>query len=309
MDSTLNLSKLAKHFSDETAARALFERMRWPNGPSCPICAQTETVYRMQKRANSTKPGRPGLLRCRACKKQFTATIGTVFEDSHIPLSKWLLAIHLMAASKKGMSAHQFHRTLGMTYKSAWFMAHRLRFAMSDGPFADMLAGTVEVDETYVGARHKRGTLRGRPGPDSHKTPVVALVERGGRVRAFPMPRITANNLMTSITAHVEPSARLMTDELNAYRSVARRTGREHQTVTHGRGEYVRGDVHVNTAEGFFSLLKRGINGVYHHVGRGHLERYCDEFSFRYDHRKVSDGKRAGLLVAGAEGKRLMYRD
>lgn len=305
METGLNLSKLAKHFSDETAARELLESMRWPNGPECPMCGQTETVYRMMKRADSVKPGRPGLLRCRACKKQFTVTTGTVFEDSHIALSKWLLAIHLLAASKKGMSAHQFHRMLGITYKSAWFMAHRLRYAMMEGPLAELMAGTVEADETYIGARNKRGTKRGRPGPDSHKTPVVALVERGGRVRAFPMPRVTAENLDMAITTHVQPDAMLMTDEFSAYKRLGRKN---HQTVNHKSGEYVRGDVYTNTAEGFFSLLKRGITGVYHHVGRGHLGRYCDEFSFRYENRKVSDGARAAKLVAGAEGKRLTYK-
>lgn len=308
MDATLNLSKLAKHFSDEMAARELLESMRWPNGPECPKCNQTSTVYRMQKLATSKKPGRPGLLRCRACKKQFTVTTGTVFEDSHIPLSKWLLAIHLLSSSKKGMSAHQFHRMLGITYKSAWFMAHRLRYAMSQGPLAELMQGAVEIDETYVGARDKKGTRRGRPGPDSHKTPVVALIERGGRVRAFPMYRVTADNLEQAISEHVSPDATMMTDEFIPYRTIARRTKRAHQTVNHGDKEYVRGGAHVNTAEGFFSLLKRGINGVYHHVGRGHLGRYCDEFCFRYELRKVTDATRAAHVVAGAEGKRLTYK-
>ena len=308
MDGTVNLSKLAKHFSDEMAARELLESMRWPNGPECPLCGKTETVYRMLKLASSKKPGRPGLLRCRACKKQFTVTTGTVFEDSHIPLSKWLLAIHLLSSSKKGMSAHQFHRMLGITYKSAWFMAHRLRYAMSQGPLAELMQGAVEIDETYVGARDKKGSRRGRPGPDSHKTPVVALIERGGRIRAFPMPRVTADNLQQAITSHVSKDATMMTDEFIPYRTIARRTGRKHWTVNHGDKEYVRGTAHVNTAEGFFSLLKRGINGVYHHVGRGHLNRYCDEFAFRYERRKISDGERAAEMVSGAEGKRLTYK-
>jgi len=308
MDATLNLSKLAKHFSDEMAARELLESMRWPNGAECPLCHQTSTVYRMQKLATSKKPGRPGLLRCRACKKQFTVTTGTVFEDSHIPLSKWLLAIHLLSSSKKGMSAHQFHRMLGITYKSAWFMAHRLRYAMSQGPLAELLSGAVEIDETYIGARDKKGSRRGRPGPDSHKTPVVALVERGGRVRAFPMPRVTADNLEAAIKTHVDEGATMMTDEFIPYRTIARRTGRKHETVNHSDKEYVRGTAHTNTAEGFFSLLKRGITGVYHHVGRGHLGRYCDEFSFRYDRRKITDWERAVEMVAGAEGKRLTYK-
>lgn len=206
------------------------------------------------------------------------------------------------------MSAHQFHRMLGITYKSAWFMAHRLRYAMSQGPLAELLNGAVEIDETYIGARDKKGSRRGRPGPDSHKTPVVALVERGGRVRAFPMPRVTADNLEAAINRHVDESATMMTDEFIPYRTIARRTGRKHETVNHGDKEYVRGAAHTNTAEGFFSLLKRGINGVYHHVGRGHLGRYCDEFSFRYDRRKITDGERAVEMVAGAEGKRLTYK-
>lgn len=302
-----NLSDIAKCFADEQAAREKIEAMRWPNGPECPTCAQTDTVYRMQKLADSKKPGRPGLLRCRACKKQFTVTTGTVFEASHIPLSKWLHALYLLCASKKGMSAHQLHRMLGITYKSAWFMAHRLRYAMMEGPMAALMTGVIEADETYVGAKRKRGAKRGRPGEDSHKTPVVALVERGtGKVRARVMPRVTSENLKDTITKNVEASSTLMTDEYAAYKQVGAMY--DHNAVNHSAGEYVRADVHTNTVEGFFSLLKRGINGVYHHVGRGHLDRYCDEFAFRYEHRHISDGARAEKLVVGAEGKRLTYR-
>jgi transposase-like protein len=171
-----------------------------------------------------------------------------------------------------------------------------------------MLSGTVEADETYVGAKKIRGTKRGRPGPDSHKTPVVALVERGtGKVRAFPMPRVTSDNLRKALTDNVSASAKIMTDELRSYLPAAGNFV-DHQTVNHGAGEYVRGTVHTNTVEGFFSLLKRGINGVYHHVSRGHLARYCDEFAFRYENRTISDGERAHRLVAGAEGKRLTYK-
>jgi transposase-like protein len=304
----LNISKLAKYFSDEDAARELLEEMRWgKDGAVCPHCGGTEP-YKLTPKPTSKKPGRKGLYKCRACRKQFTVTVGTVFEDSHIPLSKWLLAIHLLASSKKGISAHQLHRNLGISYKGAWFMAHRLRFAAANGPFAEMLSGTIEADETYVGAKDKRGTLRGRPGPDSHKTPVVALVERGtGKVRAFPMPRITADNLRKALTDNVSASAHIMTDELAAYNPAAGNFV-SHQKVNHGQKEYVRGEVHTNTVEGFFSLLKRGINGVYHHVSRGHLARYCDEFAFRYENRNVSDGERAHRLVGGAEGKRLTYK-
>jgi transposase-like protein len=302
MDS-MNLSALAKHFSDETAARELLESMRWPNGAACPKCGGADP-YKLNRKAGSST--RPGVWKCRACRKQFTVTVGTVFEDSHIPLSKWLLAIHLLASSKKGMSAHQLHRNLDISYKAAWFMAHRLRYAMQQGPMTALMSGTVEVDETYIGARNKRGTKRGRPGAESHKTPVVALVERGtGRVRAFTMPRVTAENLKAAIRENVQANTAIMTDEFSAYKAIGLTN---HQTVNHGEGEYVRGNVHSNTAEGFFSLLKRGINGVYHHVSRGHLNRYCDEFAFRYELRKIDDGTRAEMVVSGAEGKRLTYK-
>jgi transposase-like protein len=304
---TMNLSKLAKYFSDEDAARGLLEEMRWGKTPTCPHCGGLDP-YTLTAKPTSKKPGRKGLYKCRACRKQFTVTVGTVFEDSRIPISKWLLAIHLIASSKKGMSAHQIHRNLGVSYKAAWFMMHRLRYAMKAGPLADLMAGIVEVDETYVGARQKRGTRRGRPGPDSHKTPVVALVERGtGRVRAFTMPRVTSENLKDAVYGNVDKKARLMTDEYFAYRSVGEQMA-EHGVVKHSNDEFVRGDAYTNTVEGFFSLLKRGINGVYHHVSRGHLNRYCDEFAFRYENRKATDGQRAGLLVSGAEGKRLTYK-
>jgi transposase-like protein len=243
---------------------------------------------------------------CRACGKQFTVTVGTVFEDSHIPISKWLLAIHLLASSKKGVSAHQLHRMLGISYKGAWFMAMRLRHAAAHGPFAGLLEGTVEIDETYVGGK-MRG--QGRKAAAAAKMPVVALIERGsGKVRASPMPRVTSDNLSKALYANVKPSARIMTDGASLYNFVAEEAGMKHQKVHHRKGEYVRGEAHTNTAEGFFSLLKRGINGSFHHVSQGHLHRYCDEFAFWYENRKVSDGKRAAMLVTGAEGKRLTYK-
>jgi transposase-like protein len=233
-----------------------------------------------------------------------------VFEDSRIPLSKWLLGIHLMASSKKGISAHQLHRNLGISCKAAWFMAHRLRYAMSDGPLAELLKGIIEVDETYIGAKKKRGTKRGRPGPESHKTPVVALVERGGKIRAFPVERVTSETLRKAMRQNISPDATVMTDEFPIYTNLGKEFA-VHETVNHGADEYVRGAAHVNTAEGFFSLLKRGINGTFHHVSKGHLHRYCDEFEFRYNNRValgVNDGDRAVKVVMGAEGKRLTYK-
>jgi transposase-like protein len=305
---TGTLTTLAKHLTDEKAAREFLESLRWPNGVACPRCGGADP-YKLNPNPSGKNPARQGLYKCRACKKQFSSTTGTVFESSHVPLSKWLLAIHLLASSKKGMSAHQLHRMLDVTYRAAWFMFHRLRHAMTaDG--AVQLTGVVEADETYVGARRLRGTKRGRPGPESHKAPVVALVERGGQVRMFPMPRVTSNNLRSALREHVAPEATLMTDEFPIYGKLGKEFAK-HETVNHGDGEYVRGDAHVNTAEGVFALLKRGIMGSFHHVSKGHLHRYTTEFEFRHNTRMalgVDDGQRAGAIVAGAEGKRLTYR-
>lgn len=308
MDSSFNLSDLAKHFSDEDAARELLEQMRWGlDGAVCPRCGGADP-YKLTPKATSKKPGRKGLYKCRACRKQFTATVGTIFEDSHIPLSKWMLAIHLIAASKKGMSAHQLHRMLGITYKSAWFMAHRLRYAMTQEPIATKLNGIVEADETYIGGKKKGRFAQGRPGfIRDGKTPVVALVERGGRVRATVMPKVQAHEVRSFIESNVEQNVRLMTDESRLYDGIGKDLA-SHETVKHSIKEFVRGDVHTNTVEGFFSLLKRGITGIYHHVGEGHVHRYVDEFAFRYDTRKMSDHERAELTVQGAEGKRLTYK-
>lgn len=307
---TGNLTNLAKHFSDETAARTLLESLRWPNGAVCPRCGGADP-YKLVPKASGKNPARQGLYKCRACKKQFSSTTGTIFEASHVPLSKWLLALHLICASKKGISAHQLHRMLSVTYRSAWFMNHRLRFAMSvdEGMFVK-LTGVVEADETYIGARNKRGTKRGRPGTDSHKAPAIALVQRGGQVRAFTMGRVTGDNLRTALRAKVHPSATLMTDEYQVYNKVGKEFAK-HERVNHTAGEYVRGSAHVNSAEGFFSLLKRGINGSFHHVSKGHLHRYVSEFEFRHNTRialGINDGERAAILMRGAEGKRLTYK-
>jgi transposase-like protein len=301
----LDLSKLAKYFSDEDAARDLLEEMRWgKDGAVCPKCGGADPYKITPKPGSKT---RKGLYKCKACRKQFTVTVGTVFEDSHIPLSKWLLAIHLLSSSKKGMSAHQLHRNLGISYKAAWFMAHRLRYAMKQGPMAALLDGVVEIDETYVGAKVKPGRGRDTRRPLKPKTPVVALVERGtGRVHTTTLPRVTSVTLARVINQRVNLNkARILTDEAPTYGAIGLPS---HETVNHHKGEYARGDVHTNTVEGFFSLLKRGINGVYHHVSVGHLQRYCDEFAFRYENRKVSDGQRAKTLVGMAEGKRLTFK-
>ena len=233
-------------------------------------------------------------------------------ERSHIPLSTWLLAFHLMSSSKKGFSAHQMHREFELDYKSAWFMAHRIREAMKRPPLVDKLTGTIEADETYVGGKpraYEKGTP-GRPGRRNRKkTPVFTLVQRGGDVRSFPVwqGNVTGNNLKAVIREQVDREAKIFTDELTAYVGL-RREFAEWDFVTHSRKEYVRGDVHVNTAEGYFSILKRGINGTYHHVSREHLQRYLDEFSFRYSTRKLTDSARLQRIVDQARGRRLSYK-
>ena len=270
-EGTGNLIDLAKFYSDEDKAIELLERLRWPSGAACPRCGG-DAPYKLKPKASGKNPARRGLYKCRACKRQFSVTVGTVFEASHIPVSKWLMAMHLLCASKKGISAHQLHRMLNVTYKAAWFMAHRLRHAMAQDVLLSKLTGIVEADRRYIGAKLKRGTKAGRPGVSSHKVPVIALIERGGRVRAFPVERVTANTLRTALRKHVDPNATLMTDEYQIY-DVAGKEFARHDRVNHGRKEYVRGDAYTNTAEGFFSLLKRGINGSFHHVSRGHLHR------------------------------------
>ena len=251
-------------------------------------------------------------------------TTGTVCEDPHIPLGKWLVAMHLMASSKKGISAHQLHRMLGMSYKSAWFMAHRIRYAMAEEPMAGLvkLDGIVEVDETYVGGkmrnphiaarRENAASKRPNAGRSTQtKVPVLALVQRGGKVRSQVMPRVTGENIRQVLKEQVSISkARVMTDGFGAYVSL-KKHGYQHETVDHAKDEYVRGDVHTNTVEGVFSVLKRGLIGTYHHVGKHHLHRYLAEFDRRYNTRSalgVDDQARTAGIIRTAEGKRLTYR-
>jgi transposase-like protein len=308
----LSWANLGAYFVDEDKAREYMEFLRWGNNvPACPHCGG-DNAYRLTPKATSAKPGRKGLLKCRACRKQFTVTVGTVFEQSHIKLTHWIQAIYLIGASKKGISAHQLHRMLGITYRSAWFMMHRLRYAMDNGLMAP-LSGTIEVDEAYIGGKRKGGKGR-KPADGGRKAAVAVLVERGGNVRAMPMERVDGASMTAAIREHVAPGSVLMTDETSIYpgpnvpsgkRTIA---GMTRYMTNHSAGEYVRGEVHTNTAEGFISLLKRGIVGTFHHVGKGHLGRYVSEFEFRYNARKVSDAQRPLLLVAGAEGKRLTYK-
>ena len=299
---TLNLS--APHLSDQVKAREYLEKTRWSNGVECPHCHAIDNHYSLTAQATSKRPVRKGVWKCRKCREQFTVTVGTIFERSHIPLNKWLAAIYLLCSSKKGMSAHQLHRMLGVTYKSAWFMAHRIRHAMVETNIAKM-TGIVEADETYVGGK-SHGGKRGRGA--AKKAIVFSLVERNGNVLSRPVERITAATLKGAIKDNVERGATVMTDDLRSYRGL-HKTFSRHEVIRHTKKEYVRGDVHTNTVEGYFSLLKRGINGVYHHVGKNHLHRYLNEFDFRYNARKTSDSARAEIAIIQSKGRRLQYRE
>ena len=289
-------------FLDENAAREYLEQLRWPNGAVCPHCKRTG-AYKLQPKAESKTPVRKGVWKCKFCRKQFTVTIGTIFEDSHIPIHQWLSAIQFLCSSKKGISAHQLHRMLRITYKSAWFMAHRIRYAMGQLPLAPKLQGVVEVDETYIG-----GKAHGKGGRGAaNKTPVVALVQRGGQVRSFKTERVSAKNLRAMIRQHVTKNSTIMTDDFPSYRGLDKEFA-GHQTVSHSTKEYVKGNAHVNTAEGYFSILKRGIIGTYQHVSPQHLEQYLNEFNFRYNSRKIDDDLRMVLTIEGTKGKRLVLR-
>lgn len=295
-------------YHDEAAARAHLEAQRWPDGPVCPHCGVVDNATRL-----AGDKHRPGLLECRACRKQFSVTIGTVFERSHVPLHKWVLAVHLVTSSKKGMSAHQLHRMLKVTYKTAWFMAHRIREAMTD-PNPAPLGGegkVVEADEMYQGTveRPAKLTKRGKP-TIGGKRAVIGLVERGGAARAVHVGRVTGKNVGAVLARHADRKSRLHTDESRLYPQNAKGFAK-HETVHHAAGEYARGDVTTNSVEGFFGIFKRGMVGVYHHCGEQHLQRYLNEFAFRYSHRAklgVDDRQRALLALRGIEGKRLTYR-
>lgn len=295
-------AKLTRLTEDE--ARNLLETIRWPDGPCCPRCGSTDVV------SVGGKSARPGLRRCKDCpgRKQFTVTVGTIFESSKIPLRDWVYAFARMCASKKGISAHQLHRELGITYKSAWFMCHRIRHAMQqDGTIK--LDGTVEVDETYVGGKPRRKGVSKR-GRGTAKTPVVALVQRDGQVRSRVLGDVTGATLKGAIREHVQSSATIMTDEHAGYKGIGREFDGGHRVVKHSAGEYSRkvDGASTNSAESHFALIKRGVYGTFHHVSKRHLQRYCDEFAFRWNHRKISDTERAVAALRSADGKRLFYR-
>lgn len=300
-------------FHDEAKAREWLETSRWPDGPVCPHCGSLDVGL-----MGGTKH-RAGLFYCPACRGQFTVLTGSVMESSHIPLPKWVLAIRLLTASKKGVSVHQLHRTLGITYKSAWFMAHRIREGMRDDD-PDAMGGpdkVIEADEAYKGkkeiptpSRQRKGAPYLKRDVSKQKRPIFALVERGGAARAFSMPIVTGENVREKLVMNASRKSRLHTDESNLYVRVGQEFA-QHETVNHSAKEYARGDVTTNSVEGFFGIFTRGLIGVYQHCGEQHLQRHLDEFSFRYSHRAklgVNDDARAVLATRGMDGKRLSYR-
>ncbi len=306
----------AEYFHDEAAAFTKLEAILWPNGPVCPHCGGKERIYKLEgvrskpSKINPEGVVRHGLKKCGHCRKQFTVRVGTVFESSHIPLHKWFQAVHLLCSSKKGISSHQLHRTLEIKYESAWFMSHRLREAMRSGPLAPMGgaggSGIVEVDETYYSQRKGRARKRGF----GHKMPILSLVERGGEVRSFRVERADMITIMPIVKANISKEASIATDEGSHYNLMAENFA-AHATVNHSRDEWVRGEVYTNTVEGYFSLFKRGMRGVYQHCSEKHLHRYLAEFDFLYNNRSslgVEDTQRAERAIAGVVGKRLTYR-
>lgn len=292
------------HFQDVDKARQHLEAVRWPNGPVCPHCGVVGGHYALQGKSH-----RPGLWKCKDCREQFSVTVGTVFERSKIKLNIWLQAVYLLCCSKKGMSSHQLHRTLGVTYKTAWFMSHRIREAFRNGT-PNLLGGDgniVEADETYWGSRPgSRGALRGKP-----YQKIVSLVSREGETRSFHVANVNKENVKGILAAQIAKGSKLFTDTASYYRHLPKAMFKKHETVNHSRGEYARGEVHTNTVEGYFGLLKRGLIGTYHHVSEEHLQRYINEFDFRFTNRVklgVNDEQRANNALKQIGGKRLTYR-
>jgi transposase-like protein len=303
------------HFYDEKAAFAYVESILWPQGPVCPHCGAMERAYALKgvrTKANQTNPEgleRHGLYKCGECRKQYTVRKGTIFEESHCPLHKWLQAIHLICSSKKGISSHQLHRVLEVQYKTAWFLSHRIREAMRSGDLTPFGGGgsPVEVDETYFGMEPGKKRSRGV----GHKMKVLSLVDRNtGRARSFVVDDTKVSTILPILQANISREAVLLTDEANIYTTMGKQFA-QHEHVRHSIGEYAYGPIHTNTIEGYFSVFKRGMKGVYQHCSKKHLHRYMAEFDFRYTNRAgvgVDDTNRAVKALLGVVGKRLTYR-
>ncbi|MFH1116905.1 MAG: IS1595 family transposase [Pseudomonadota bacterium] len=295
----------------EEQAREYIESILWPDGPVCPHCGSVG-AWRIEGASV-----RAGLYKCQECREPFTVTVGTVMHSSHISIRQWVIAFHLMCSSKKGVSALQLQRNLGLgSYRSAWHLSHRIRFSMSEDPLLKMLRGTVEVDETYVGGKPRK-EIKGSNGEEkpkskrgrgTDKVPVMALVERNGRAVSRPIEHVDAKTLKGAIKEICHKDSCIMTDEWASYTGIGNDFNGGHEVVNHGNGEFKRGNASTNTVESYFALLKRGVHGIFHHVSKHHLHRYCDEFSFRWNNRKVNDGERTVEAISGAQGKRLAYK-
>lgn len=309
----------------EAKARTHFETIRWPSGPVCPHCGNADATRLYMIAANATAKIREGLRECQDCHGQFTVMTGTVMESSHLPLTKWAAAFRLLGGAKKGMSAHQLHRTLGVSYKTAWFLAMRVREAMRDANPTPMggKGQIVESDETFVGGKPRRTRYPDFDAPAGsgkryskkyQKTAVQVLVERGGkkRARAIPLPDPFDGAVRRNVIENVARGTHLQTDQFKAYNSIERDIGGKHSSVDHSAGEYARRRgklrIHSNTAESWNALLKRSIYGSFHHISREHLSRYCDEISFRWDRKDMDDTERTAAAIKAGEGKRLTYR-
>jgi len=302
------MSFAAPHFHNEEAAYAFVEARIWPEGPVCPHCGGVERISKMQGKST-----RVGAYKCYQCRKPFTVKIGTIFESSHVKMHLWLQAMYLIAGSKKGISSNQLHRILGVTLKTAWFMSHRIREAMREGELAPFGSGggSVEVDETYIG--REPGVEKAKGGV-AHKMKVLSLVDRNsGRARSMVVDDTTAATVAPLVEANIVAEARLLTDQSKIYKQVGSKFA-EHGIVNHQIGEYVsftNPTVHTNTIEGYFSIFKRGMKGIYQHCSKKHLHRYLAEFDFRYSNRAklgVTDTERADRMLLGAVGKRLTYQ-
>jgi hypothetical protein len=313
---------IARHHHDEDAARVYLEKQLWPDGPVCPKCGLIGEAYKLEGETT-----RKGLWKCSGCRQPFTVTMGTIFEDSHIPLHKWLFAIYLMCSSKKGMSAHQLWRNLwGVdetgrqlgSYKTAWFMAHRIRWALGQEPVASKLSGIVEVDDTWIGGKNRLGSGRDSKGvskragkdPNANKVSVVSALQRDGDVRSISVKRVTGENARPMIEAFVEQGTHIMTD--SSTRMQFGKHGWKHSAVDHSKKEYARHEdgltITTNTVEGYFSIIKRGIHGVYHHIGQQYIDQYLREFDYRYNVRKMNDQDRSVMAIRKTSGKRLSLK-
>ncbi len=295
----------------EDEARGILEAIRWPDGPKCSHCGS-----KMVTRLPDSSKYRHGLFQCNGCRGQFSVILGTVMQRSHITLRQWVQAFHSMCSHRQGVSALQLQRNLGLgSYQSAWFLVHRIREAMNADPLASKLNGIVEVDEAHIGGKLRKGKrdesgdlIVNKRGRGTKQVPILALVERDGRIKTQVVEHVNAKTLKSAIRANVDKQAAILTDELNLYEGIGKEFAGGPETVNHSQGEYARGDVNTNTAESSFALLKRGIHGIFHPISNVHLHRCCNAFSFRWDERKVTDGERTVEAIRGAEGKRLAYK-